>query len=71
MKFKILIHKKADDFLKELRQEERQRITAKLKELEEFPTVKLDIVKIAGEAKPSDCEYETIEHYSKSMNKKK
>ena len=49
MKFRILIHKKAYEFLKDLKSEERQRIVDKLKRLEDFPTVRLDIVKIAGE----------------------
>jgi mRNA-degrading endonuclease RelE of RelBE toxin-antitoxin system len=49
MKFRILIHKKAYEFLKDLKSEERQRIIDKLKRLEDFPTVRLHIVKIAGE----------------------
>jgi mRNA-degrading endonuclease RelE of RelBE toxin-antitoxin system len=49
MKFRILIHKKAYEFLKDLKSEERQRIVDKLKRLEDFPTVRLHIVKIAGE----------------------
>jgi mRNA interferase RelE/StbE len=49
MKFRILIHKKAYDSLKSLKSEERQRIVDKLKGLEDFPAVRLDIVKIAGE----------------------
>ena len=50
MKFRVLIHKRAYDFLKSLEIEERQRIIDKLKLLEDFPAVRLDIVKIAGEA---------------------
>jgi mRNA interferase RelE/StbE len=50
MKFRILIHKRAYDFLKGLKPEDKQRIVDKLKQLEDFPTVGLDIVKIAGEA---------------------
>jgi len=49
MKFRILIHKRAYEFLKDLKPEEKQRIVDKLKQLEDFPTVRLDIVKIAGE----------------------
>ena len=49
MKFKVLLHKKADKFLKELKPEERKRIVDKLKQLEGFPAARLDIVKIAGE----------------------
>jgi len=50
MKFRILIHKRAYDFLKGLKPEDKQRIVDKLKQLEDFPAVGLDIVKIAGEA---------------------
>jgi mRNA-degrading endonuclease RelE of RelBE toxin-antitoxin system len=50
MKFRILIHKKAYEFLKDLKLEDKQRIVDKLKQLEDFPAVKLDITKIAGEA---------------------
>jgi mRNA-degrading endonuclease RelE of RelBE toxin-antitoxin system len=47
MKFRILIHKRAYEFLKGLKPEEKQRIVDKLKQLEDFPTVRLDIIKIA------------------------
>lgn len=50
MKFKVLLHKKADEFLKRISLEDKQRIVDKLKQLDNFPAVKLDIVKIAGEA---------------------
>ncbi|MCL6578678.1 MAG: type II toxin-antitoxin system RelE/ParE family toxin [Candidatus Bathyarchaeota archaeon] len=50
MKFRVLLHKRADEFLKGLRLEDKQRIIDKLKQLEDFPAVRLDIVKIAGEA---------------------
>jgi len=36
MKFRILLHKRADKFLKELKPEERKRIVDNLKQLEEF-----------------------------------
>jgi mRNA interferase RelE/StbE len=49
MRFRILIHKRAYDFLKSLKPEEKNRIIDKLKQLEDFPVVRLDIVKIAGE----------------------
>jgi len=49
MKFRILLHKRADKFLGELKSEERKRIVDKLKQLEDFPAARLDIVKIAGE----------------------
>jgi mRNA interferase RelE/StbE len=50
MRFRVLIHKRAYDFLKSLEIEDRQRIIDKVKQLEDFPAVRLDIVKIAGEA---------------------
>jgi len=50
MKFRVLLHRKADEFLRGLEPENRQRIAGKLKDLEDFPKVRLDIVKIAGEA---------------------
>lgn len=50
MKFRVLLHRKANEFLRVLGFEDRQRVVGKLKELEDFPTVRLDIVKIAGEA---------------------
>jgi len=53
MKFRVLIHKRAYDFLKSLEIEDRQRMIDKLKQLEDFPAARLDIVKIAGEADPS------------------
>ncbi len=49
MKFKVLLHRKAFEFLEELKPNEKQRITERLKQLEDFPNVKLDLVKIAGE----------------------
>jgi mRNA interferase RelE/StbE len=50
MKFEVLLHKKASESLKGVGREDRQRIVDKLKQLEDFPEVRLDIVKIAGEA---------------------
>ncbi|MEM0253229.1 MAG: type II toxin-antitoxin system RelE/ParE family toxin [Candidatus Bathyarchaeia archaeon] len=50
MKFKVFLHKSADEFLKRISLEDKQRIVDKLKQLEDFPAIKLDIVKIAGEA---------------------
>jgi len=50
MRFRILLHKRACEFLKGLKSDERQRIIDKLKQLEDFPVVRLDIVKITGEA---------------------
>jgi|Deesub1362A_J573_1020465.scaffolds.fasta_scaffold16414_4 mRNA interferase RelE/StbE len=49
MKFRILLHKRADKFLRELKPEEKKRLVDKFKQLENFPAVRLDIVKIAGE----------------------
>ncbi|MGB9659944.1 MAG: type II toxin-antitoxin system RelE family toxin [Nitrososphaerales archaeon] len=50
MKFRVLLNKRVDEFLKRLKLEDKQRIVDKLKQLEDFPAVRLDIVKIAGEA---------------------
>ncbi|MEM2912479.1 MAG: type II toxin-antitoxin system RelE/ParE family toxin [Candidatus Bathyarchaeia archaeon] len=50
MKFKVLLHKKADEFLKRISLEDKQRIVDKLRQLEDFPAIKLNMVKIAGEA---------------------
>jgi mRNA interferase RelE/StbE len=50
MRFRILLHRRAYDFLKGLRSEDRQRIIDKLRQLENFPSVRLDVVKVAGEA---------------------
>jgi len=49
MKFKVLLHKKADKFLRELKPKEKKRIIDKLRQLEDFPVTRLEIVKIAGE----------------------
>jgi len=49
MKFRVLLHKRADKFLKELKPGKKKRIVDKLKQLEDFPAARLDIVKIAGE----------------------
>ncbi len=49
MKFKVLLHRKAESVLGKLDANSRKRITDKLRELEDFPSTKLDIVKIAGE----------------------
>jgi len=37
MKFRVLIHKRAYEFLKDLKPEEKQRIVIKLKQLEDSP----------------------------------
>jgi mRNA-degrading endonuclease RelE of RelBE toxin-antitoxin system len=50
MRFKILLHRRTYEFLRDLKSDERQRIIDELKQLEDFPAVRLDIVKIAGEA---------------------
>lgn len=49
MKFKVFLHKKAERFLKGLKPEDKKHVISKLKQLENFPTARLDIVKIAGE----------------------
>jgi len=50
MKFRVFLHRKAVEFLKGLKPQNRRRIAEKVKKLEDFPKAKLDIVKIAGEA---------------------
>jgi len=50
MKFRILLHRRAYEFLRDLKSDEKQHIIDKLKQLEDFPAVRLDIVKIVGEA---------------------
>ncbi|MEM1540999.1 MAG: type II toxin-antitoxin system RelE/ParE family toxin [Candidatus Bathyarchaeia archaeon] len=50
MRFKVLLHKKAHEFLKRISLEDKQRIVDKLRQLEDFPAIKLNVVKIAGEA---------------------
>lgn len=49
MTFKVLLHKKAFKFLKKLDAETKKRVADSLRELENFPNSKLDILKIAGE----------------------
>ena len=49
MKFKVLLHRKVKSFLVALDASIRKRIIERLRELEDFPSTKLDIVKIAGE----------------------
>ena len=71
MKFKVLLHKKADKFLRELKPEEKKRIIDKLRQLEDFPATRLEIVKIAGEENTLGYAWEIIERYSKSTSKKK
>lgn len=50
MRFRILLHRRAFKFLRELKPEDRRRIIGKLRQLGNFPRVRLDVVKIAGEA---------------------
>ena len=50
MRLRILLHRRAYDFLKDLRLEDRQRLIDKLRQREDFPSVRLDVVKVAGEA---------------------
>jgi len=47
--FKVLLHKRAFKFLEKTDAKTRKRMTNSLRELESFPNVKLDILKIAGE----------------------
>ena len=48
-KFRIFLHKKASNLLERLPKKDKERIIDKLKQLRDFPNVRLDIVKIAGE----------------------
>jgi len=45
MKFRVLLHRRASEFLKRLKPEDKRRIVDKLRQLEDFPAVRLDIVK--------------------------
>jgi mRNA interferase RelE/StbE len=49
MKFKVPLHSRAESLFGKLDANSRNRITDELRELEDFPKTKLDIIKIAGE----------------------
>ena len=49
MTFKILLHRRAAKFLKRLDESTKNRVIRSLSELRNFPDIRLDIVKIAGE----------------------
>ena len=49
MTFKILLHRRAAKFLKRLDEPTKNRVIRSLSELRNFPDIRLDIVKIAGE----------------------
>jgi len=49
VKFKAPLHRKVESVLVRLDANIRKRIVERLRELEDFPDTKLDIVKIAGE----------------------
>ncbi|MCD6479277.1 type II toxin-antitoxin system RelE/ParE family toxin [Candidatus Bathyarchaeota archaeon] len=49
MSYKILLHRRVVKFLKRLDESTRSRVLNSLRELDKFPNVRLDIVKIAGE----------------------
>jgi len=49
MTYRILIHKSAVSFLRQLDSRLRENIVEHLKQLADFPRVRLDVVKIAGE----------------------
>ena len=49
MSYRILLHKRVDKYLRELDEETRNRIKESLRELENFPKSRLDLLKIAGE----------------------
>jgi len=60
MKFRILIHKKAYEFLKDLKSEERQRIVDKLKRLEDSRQLDLTLLRLQAKQTPSDYAMEKI-----------
>jgi mRNA interferase RelE/StbE len=49
MRFRVLLHRKVESALVRLDARIRDRIIENLRQLEDFPSAKLDIVKIAGE----------------------
>ncbi|MBO3804026.1 MAG: type II toxin-antitoxin system RelE/ParE family toxin [Candidatus Brockarchaeota archaeon] len=49
MTYRILVHKNAVSFLRQLDSRLRDNIVEHLKQLEDFPRTRLDVVKIAGE----------------------
>lgn len=49
MSYRILLHRRVVKFLKRLDESTRSRVLNSLRELDKFPNVRLDIVKIAGE----------------------
>lgn len=49
MSYRVLLHKRAAKYLQELDEETRNRIKEYLRELENFPKPKLDLIKLAGE----------------------
>jgi mRNA-degrading endonuclease RelE of RelBE toxin-antitoxin system len=59
MKFRVFLHKRADEFLKGLKSEDRQRIVDKLKQLEMFQRLGLTSLRLLA-----------IERYSRFTSKK-
>ncbi|MCX8184058.1 MAG: type II toxin-antitoxin system RelE/ParE family toxin [Crenarchaeota archaeon] len=49
MKFRVFLHKRARKFLEETRSRDKERIVEKLRKLEDFPEIELDVVKVVGE----------------------
>ena len=49
MSYRVLLHRRVVKFLKRLDESTRSRVLNSLRELDKFPNVRLDIVKIAGE----------------------
>jgi mRNA interferase RelE/StbE len=50
MTFKVFLHRKAAKFLEDINPRVRQRVKEGLRSLEDFPAVKLDLVKVSGES---------------------
>ena len=65
MKFRVLIHKRAYEFLKDLKPEEKQRIVIKLKQLEDSPGFDLTLLRLQAKRTPTYYELAITKRYSK------
>ena len=68
MKFRILIHKRAYGFLKDLKSEEKQRIVIKLKQLEDSQGFDLTLLRLQAKRTPTYYELAITKRYSKFMS---
>ena len=71
MTFKVFLHRKAAKFLEDINPRVRQRVKEGLRSLEDFPAVKLDLVKVSGESDVSGFVSASSEHSSKSTRTKR